>query len=189
MPGPVQAPKQLIWVLRREGGGATKIQIFSQNQAPPPLQIVFWAFSRPWARVTNPKNQICNLVFGLISMRPSFLKWAFRPFARPRPSPQTANLGFGKEGRGGGGEVPKFTFSALTPNPALIALPRNPLNIHLLFYHSLEGLGFRGLGFRVWASLVLGVSLLGHVGSRVHFFLPLGVCRNIFVALRKIFLL
>ena len=83
-------------------GGAPKFRFPAKNQAPPPSKLVFWPFGG-LGKGGKSKNQICNLVFGPVSKPPSSLKWACWPFARPRPSAQTANLGFGKEGRGEGG--------------------------------------------------------------------------------------
>ena len=85
-------------------GGEVEVQrrgrspAFSQTPSP---TLRFLAFSVAGARVAK---SICNLVFWPVSKPPSSLKWAFWPFARPRPSPQNANLGFCKGERRWGGE-------------------------------------------------------------------------------------
>ena len=98
-------------------GGAPKFRFPAKNQAPPPSKLVFWPFGG-LGKGGKSKNQICNLVFGPVSKPPSSLKWACRPFARPRPSAQTANLGFGKEGRGEGGGGTKIQIFNQKPSPS-----------------------------------------------------------------------
>ena len=107
-------------------GGSTKIQIFSQKPAHPSKLASF--VSSPTQRALGCMQQgrlalflcalCCNCGFvetqqadpnGPVSNPSSSLKWAFWPFARPRPSPQPI---WDLRREGGGGGPPKFRFSA-----------------------------------------------------------------------------
>ena len=63
------------------------------------------------------RESIGDLVFWPVYKPPSSLKWTFRPFARPHPSPQKANLGFWKGGRERGGAHQNSDFQP-KPSPS-----------------------------------------------------------------------